>query len=174
MSAPPLRMLVGAAICAALLVVPTALGARPGADSRTTQGTGYASQALVEMNAARRARGLRPLRLHRGLARAAAAHGRRMAQNGYFGHSGAGEGSIAARIRRYYKGSTVGEAIVWHESEFPPQQAVAAWLASPVHRAILLNRRFRHVGIAAFRVPSAPGVYSGLDATIVVADFGAP
>ncbi len=97
-----------------------------------------------------------------------------MAQDGYFGHSTAHEGSVAARIHRYYRGSVVGEVIAWSQSDLAPARAVATWLASPVHRSVLLDRRFRHVGIAVFRVSSAPGVYRGRDATIVVADFGAP
>jgi uncharacterized protein YkwD len=167
--------LAAAAFCAAGLVAALlpngAAAAVP--DLRAERGSSFARIALAEINAARRAQGLRALRLHTGLARAAAAHGRRMAQSGQFGHANA-EGSASERIRRYYRGSAVGEAIAWHESELSPQQTVTGWLASPPHRAILLHRSFRHVGIAVFRVPSAPGVYGGLDATIVVADFGAP
>jgi len=96
-----------------------------------------------------------------------------MAQSGQFGHANA-QGSASERIRRYCRGAGVGEAIAWHESELSPERTVAGWLASAVHRAILLHPSFRHVGIAVFRVAGAPGVFGGLDATIVVADFGAP
>jgi uncharacterized protein YkwD len=163
------------AVCAAGLVATVLPDAAAAVvpDLRAERGTSFARSALAEMNAARRAQGLRPLRLHNALTRAAAAHGRRLAQSGQFGHANA-EGSASERIRRYYKGSAVGEAIAWRESELSPEQTVAGWLASAVHRAILLHPSFRHVGIAVFRVPSAPGVYGGLDATIVVADFGAP
>jgi uncharacterized protein YkwD len=49
---------------------------------------------------------------------------------------------------------------------------VARWLASPEHRAILLDPTWREVGIYAARVVPAPGFYGDRAVTIVTADFG--
>ena len=49
------------------------------------------------------------------------------------------------------------------------------WLKSPPHRRVLLGSAYRVVGLAAVHVEGAPEATStGLDVTIVVADFGAP
>jgi uncharacterized protein YkwD len=46
------------------------------------------------------------------------------------------------------------------------------WLASPEHRANLMNPHWREIGVAAVHVTAAPGIYRGLDVTIVTTDFG--
>jgi uncharacterized protein YkwD len=46
------------------------------------------------------------------------------------------------------------------------------WLDSPPHRKILLTSAWREVGLGAVRALAAPGVYKGLDVTILTADFG--
>jgi uncharacterized protein YkwD len=46
------------------------------------------------------------------------------------------------------------------------------WLASPDHRANLMNPRWREIGVAAVYAADAPGVYQGLDVTIITTDFG--
>jgi uncharacterized protein YkwD len=170
-------MVAVAAVCAAFILAPADLAAQPGTGAhapRTDASGTYAKHALVEINAARTAHGMRRLRLDARLTRASAAHARSMGQRGFFSHSSASGSSAADRIRRYYNGSAVGEVILWRAPDLPPHAAVAAWLASPSHRHVLLHRRFRHIGIVAMTVPGAPGVYGGLDVTIVVADLGAP
>jgi uncharacterized protein YkwD len=166
-----------AAMCAAFLVAPSVLAARPTAGEPTlgTKASGTSpKRALAEINAARHAHGLRSLRLDARLARAAAAHARSMGQRGYFSHSSAEGSSAAERIRRYYPGAAVGEVIFWREPTATARQAIEAWLSSASHRRIVLGRAFRHVGISAVHMTHAPGVYGGRDVTIIVADFGAP
>jgi uncharacterized protein YkwD len=46
------------------------------------------------------------------------------------------------------------------------------WLNSPPHRKILLTPRWREVGLSAVHTASAPGVYRGLEVTVLTADFG--
>jgi uncharacterized protein YkwD len=133
---------------------------------------GFAEEALAQINAARRRNGLRPLRLAAGLGKAATGHARAMGRNGFFSHSFAGRGA-SSRIAQYYDGSPVGEVILWRAPGITAAQAVAAWLQSPSHRALLLHPAFRKMGAAAVKATNAPGVYHGLDVTIVVADFGA-
>jgi uncharacterized protein YkwD len=171
------RLLTVVVVLGAGLVAPQPFAPEPSAARPATTATataGYGKRALAGINDARGAHGLRPLRLSASLARAAAAHARELGDGGYFSHASGGGGSVAARIAAYYDGSTVGEVILWKSPSVTPEQAVAAWLESPAHRHVLLHRSFRHVGIAALQVMDAPGVYRGLDVTIVVADFGAP
>jgi len=52
-------------------------------------------------------------------------------------------------------------------------QALRLWLASPPHRANLLDPHWRELGLSAVHSTGAPGVYHGMPATIVTADFGA-
>jgi uncharacterized protein YkwD len=47
------------------------------------------------------------------------------------------------------------------------------WMNSPPHRANLLAPIWREIGLGAVHSDAAPGVYQGLAATIVTADFGA-
>jgi uncharacterized protein YkwD len=129
---------------------------------------------LARVNAVRRGKGLRPLRLDRDLARASDSHARSMARKGFFSHSSADGTSPVTRILRFYRGSAVGEAMLWRSPDCTAAQAVEMWLASPPHRAILLSSGFREIGLGAVRATQAPGVYGGRAATIVVADFGAP
>jgi uncharacterized protein YkwD len=46
------------------------------------------------------------------------------------------------------------------------------WMTSPEHRANLLDRNWREIGLSAVHSASAPGVYHGGAVTIVTADFG--
>lgn len=127
---------------------------------------------LARINRTRRAHDLRPLRLAKGLVRAAEDHARSMARNGYFSHSSPDGTSVESRIRRYYPASAVGETLLWHAGDLGAAQALEIWLGSPGHRAILLGPSFRDVGLAGIRVADAPGAFRGLDVTILVAEFG--
>jgi uncharacterized protein YkwD len=46
------------------------------------------------------------------------------------------------------------------------------WIGSPPHRANLLSRQWRQIGISAVAVARAPGVYGRRRVTIITADFG--
>jgi uncharacterized protein YkwD len=134
---------------------------------------GFGAEALRELNGARRSHGLAAVRFSSALAKAATRHARSMAEDGYFSHSSQGGGTPSSRIARFYRGSLVGETLLWRSPTLSPQQAIQLWLDSPSHRSVLLHRGFREVAIVALRVPNAPGVYGGRDVTIVVADYGA-
>ncbi len=81
------------------------------------------------------------LRRSPALARAAADHARAMGQRGFFSHSSADGTSPGARIRRYYRGSAVGETILWRSPDVSAAEAISMWLKSPPHRVILLQPR---------------------------------
>jgi uncharacterized protein YkwD len=67
----------------------------------------------------------------------------------------------------------VGENLVWASPALDAQHALQLWLASPEHRANLMNPRWREIGVSAVHAASAPGVYHGLPVTIITTDFGA-
>jgi uncharacterized protein YkwD len=127
---------------------------------------------LARINAERRSHGLVPLRRSSALARAAAAHARAMGREGFFSHSSADGTSPGTRIRRYYRGTAVGETMLWRSPDATPAEALRMWLGSPSHRAILLNPDFREVGLGAVHAERSGAAFGGGEVTIVVADFG--
>src|SRR5215475_3889830 len=133
---------------------------------------------LAQINAFRAAHGLARLRVSGPLDRVADGHSAQMARLGYFSHDSANGQSFSARIARVYsprgyRSWSVGENLVWGGPAIGASRAFRLWLASPPHRANLLNARWREVGLGAVHSSSAPGVYGGGPATIVTADFGA-
>ena len=116
------------------------------------------------MNEARGAHGLAPLRFDPRLQRAARSHSGDMLRRNYFAH-----GRFTSRIARFgVRGSRVGENLAWGVgSRSDPREIVRAWLASPPHRANLLRRGFRRVGLGVLSGSFAG--YSG--AVVVTADF---
>ena len=130
------------------------------------------------MNAIRTARGLRPLRVSRQLSAAAAYHTNQMGLRGFFEHESANGADFWKRIERFYpsrraRSWSVGENILWGSPEISASKAVREWMQSPPHRANILSREWREVGLGAAHFDSAPGQYRGGPVTIVTADFGA-
>jgi uncharacterized protein YkwD len=99
-----------------------------------------------QINVVRAARGLP--RVHYGptLDRAAEAHTRHMASTGRFAHEGIGDGTAADRVRR--AGFRRGWGEVLARGNAPARDIVRGWMNSPAHRAILVDRRYDHVGVA--------------------------
>jgi uncharacterized protein YkwD len=130
---------------------------------------GAAVRCLV--NAERTARGLAPLRPSAPLRSAAAAFGRQMVARGFFDHVSPGGATPADRVHRAgYPGRTVGEAIGWGTDELgTPAAIVDAWMNSPPHRAIVLNRRVRDVGVGVATGTPADPAASG---AVYVLDVG--
>ena len=62
--------------------------------------------------------------------------------------------------------------MVWASPSLCAAQAIDMWLKSPPHRKNLLTPAWREVGIGGVHALAAPGVYEGLDVTILTADFG--
>ncbi|HKF14898.1 MAG TPA: CAP domain-containing protein [Gaiellaceae bacterium] len=146
---------------------------------RTKSATAVLEEAVVaRINLVRRGHGLRPLRSNRRLAAAAAYHSGDMAHKGYFEHDSANGTAFWRRIERFYpsrgfRSWTVGENLLWASDTYGAAFAVREWMHSPPHRANILSRDWREVGIGAVIAPSAPGAYGGRAVTIVTADFGA-
>ena len=132
---------------------------------------------LGQINAFRAAHGLARLRLSGALNAVANGHSVQMARLGYFSHDSANGQSFSSRIAQAYSSHgyrrwSVGENLVWGGPDIGAARAFQLWLASPPHRANLLNAGWRQVGLGAVHASSAPGVYGGGPATIVTADFG--
>jgi uncharacterized protein YkwD len=125
-------------------------------------------------NRLRAEHGLPPLREQPTLGRAASGHSSDMVQRRYFEHTTPGGQTMVDRIVgagyvRASDGWLLGENLEWGTGGLAtPRGAVKAWLDSPPHRANLLKRGYREVGIGV-----ALGVPTGGDrgATYTV-DFG--
>ena len=132
---------------------------------------------LSDINAFRTAHHLTALRLSQPLTEAAIAHTQEMAAQGYFAHESADGSLFWKRIRTYYPSTpwtywSVGENLLWSSPDVGASQALQLWLNSPEHRANLMNPQWREIGVAAVHAAAAPGVFHGLDVTIVTTDFG--
>jgi len=105
------------------------------------------------LNVERKVRGIGRLRTNARLARAALAHAKDMVARTYFAHDSLSGASFIDRIKRtgYMGGGgrwTVGENLAWGGgSRSTPREIVDAWMQSPPHRANILSRRFREIGI---------------------------
>ena len=134
-------------------------------------------QVLTQVNVVRRTHGLGPLRMSRQLSAAADLHSTKMGQLGFFAHESSDGSVFWHRVKRFYgwagfRSWSVGENLLWAAPEIDAAGAVKMWMDSPGHRANLLSRQWREIGLSAVFVPGAQGVYGGRDVTIVTADFG--
>ena len=112
-------------------------------------------KAMLGLHNRKRAdRGLPRLCIHPKLQKSARAHSADMIRRDYLSHStkGRNEGPCE-RIRRYgYRWRLCGENIGWGSgSKGSPKSRFRAWMNSPGHRANILKRGFREVGIDASR-----------------------
>jgi uncharacterized protein YkwD len=110
------------------------------------------------LNAERSAKGLRRLRTNRKLTTAARLHNKYMAGGGFFAHQGPGEPSLAQRFRKVRYSGGGGENLglgvgVPYET---PAGMVEGWMGSPLHRANILERRYRTIGIAVLASKPTP------------------
>ncbi|MBA3844666.1 MAG: CAP domain-containing protein [Actinobacteria bacterium] len=156
-----LRLLLVLAALLALAI--PALGSA--AATRSAAGVSAPESAVLrEMNRVRASHGLAPLRVDRRLQRAARAHTRAMLAANAFVH-----GSFGPRMNRFrVTGSLIGENLAWGMGDRGTARSiVAAWIASPPHRANLLGARYRRIGVA-----DLVGHFQGYNGVrVVTADF---
>jgi uncharacterized protein YkwD len=128
---------------------------------------------LCLLNGQRRAHGLRPLRLDGKLGRAAARHAHDMVNKHFFAHDSLNGASFASRIKhtgwtRSRRSWTIGENIGWGGGSLAtPRSMVNAWMHSAGHRANILSRSFRMIGIGI-----ANGAPTGGSGATYATDFG--
>jgi uncharacterized protein YkwD len=132
---------------------------------------------LCLVNAERTQRGLVPLTNNAQLGKAAENYSRAMVRGRFFDHVSPGGSTLLSRIRGgtgYLRGArsyALGENIAWGSGEYAtPQETVKSWMESPGHRANILNRRFRHIGVGI--APGAPEDDQGMPAATYTTDFG--
>jgi uncharacterized protein YkwD len=144
--------------------------------SRAGPDSPVAGAVLALLNQQRTKRGLRPLQRNPMLDEAAAFQSRDMVVHRYFEHQRRGGPGLVRRIRStgYLRGAAswkVGENIAWAEAHLAtPEHLVAGWMASHGHRANILDRAFRNIGIGV--VPGEPKRHASLPALTITTDFG--
>jgi len=174
------RPIVALLALATVLVVPSSAAAKP--CKHASAKPGEASERALRLatrcllNKKRRQHGLRRLRGNGRLHRAAERHGADMARFDYFSHTSRSGASFLDRIRRAgylrsVRSWSVGENIAWGTGNLStPRSIVRAWVHSPGHRANILSRRFREIGIGISF--GAPVRASARPAATYTTDFG--
>ncbi|MGH8870137.1 MAG: CAP domain-containing protein [Actinomycetes bacterium] len=115
-----------------------------------------AENAVVRLtNAARTRQGCAPVRRDPALHRAARRHSADMASSAYFDHVSPDGLSFVDRARRAGYASPASENIAFGQPG--PEAVVAAWLASPGHRANILDCEVTEVGVGLARADEDGG-----------------
>jgi uncharacterized protein YkwD len=130
-----------------------------------------------EINSVRAAHGVHRLTRSSALNRTAVGHSVAMATAGFFTHESQDGTPFWRRLKQLYvphtHGWTVGENLaMFGGSEPHAGDIVAAWMASPAHRANLLRGIFREAGVGIVFNPSAGGVFGGEPTWVVTLDVG--
>lgn len=87
------------------------------------------------------------LRVNRALGRSADYHSWDMVRANFFAHTSANGTPFDARVRRFKRAKRVGETIAYTRRGGGARQVVDMWMTSPSHRASLLDRGFRRIGV---------------------------
>jgi uncharacterized protein YkwD len=156
------------------------LGACPGAELRPTAHdlARVRAATLCLVNRQRVMRGERPLALNARLQRTAQGHTRDMAYRDYFDHSRGRGDTLLSRMRAaryifssrigYEIGENIGWGTLWLAT---PRAMVAAWMASPGHRANILDPRFHDTAVGVSAHPPS-SLARGQAGAIYTQDFG--
>ncbi|OHA05730.1 MAG: hypothetical protein A2934_02615 [Candidatus Sungbacteria bacterium RIFCSPLOWO2_01_FULL_47_10] len=120
-------------------------------------------------NSARREHGLAPLRTNEKLKAAAEVKVYDMFASGYFAHSSPSGAKVGDLVeQKSYGYIVVGENLAMGNFE-NDEELVDGWMASPGHRANILNPRFQEIGAAV-----REGMYEGRRTWMAVQIFGLP
>jgi uncharacterized protein YkwD len=133
---------------------------------------------LCLVNRERAGHGESPLQPNGQLEQAAQRHTEDMAFGNYFEHTGANGDTPLSRIRScgyiyssqvgYEVGENIGWGTLWLAT---PRAIVAAWMASPEHRANILDAHFHDTAIGISPHPPT-SLARGQDGAIYTQDFG--
>jgi len=127
-----------------------------------------ASNIVALTNANRDASGLPELRENSQLSAAAIAKAEDMMLNEYFAHTSPSGKTPWDFIRGAgYAYTLAGENLAVHYQT--AEDVTAGWLASPSHRANIMNERFSEIGVGVVM-----GEYQGFESIMVVQMFGEP
>jgi uncharacterized protein YkwD len=137
----------------------------------------YEQQLMKCINKERAKRGLATLRVNAKLVDSARSHSADMGERHYFGHDSPSGETWSRRIVRHgytrtgYSTWKAGENIAWGAGLYSsPVAIVGQWMKSSMHRAVILTKNFRDLGVGAV---SCNG-YGGVDGTawIFTLDLG--
>ena len=154
---PAAQAAAAPASCVAADVIPADASMRPAASAAV----------LCLINQVRGQRGLAALVASPLLGRAADGHASDMVRRKYFSHVAPNGEDFRKRIARtgYLRGApraALGETIAWGSDLYAtPSQLVADLMASGQHRAIILDRRFRDIGVGLALGAPMDGMGSG-------------
>jgi len=107
---------------------------------------------LRQINESRAANGCGPVAPSPQLTASAARHARDMLDNGVHNHTGSDGSSLTPRVTDagYVPYSQVGEIVFWStDPRSAPAAAVASWMNSPEHRAIITDCGLTDAGFSA-------------------------
>jgi uncharacterized protein YkwD len=130
----------------------------------------HARAVRCELNEERLRHGLRALRHDDSLALAARRFSGAMVRQRFFDHVSPDGSTLGERLSDvgFRLAGGVGETIGWGSgAQARPAAIVSAWMASPPHRAIILDASFDAVGLGV--APGSP--VGGGGAATVTADF---
>ena len=158
--------------------------APPSAAATTTAYDALEGPLVTKINQLRAGRGLPKLTVASRLTSAATRHASSMGRNGYFAHDlytplrAADWTPFSTWIRWYWPGPgysswSAGENLFCSTYTPTAREVVDAWMASPGHRAVLLTRGWRAIGVSVVQNAEWRGFEpcEG-SATIVAAEFG--
>ncbi|WP_020142197.1 CAP domain-containing protein [Terracoccus sp. 273MFTsu3.1] len=121
---------------------------RPSATSRPAPPprAGVAQQVVALVNVERSRAGCGPVSANAALRRAAQGHSDDMASRDYFSHTSPDGVTFAERIRAAgYDGGAIAENIA--AGQVSAQEVMRSWMASPGHRANILDCTYRDIGV---------------------------
>jgi uncharacterized protein YkwD len=182
----PITSLPARAAClcavAAVAMLPASAAAASCAGANLTPTSGNVEQVraavLCLINQERERHGEGALAPNAKLAHAAQAHSRDMANEDYFSHVAPNGETPLERMRasgylpNAQDGYAVGENIAWGTMWLAtPQSIVNAWMASPGHRANILDGAYRETGVGVEPRPPA-SLAEGQPGALYTQDFG--
>jgi hypothetical protein len=126
-------------------------------------------QTVIELTNKERAKeGLAPLKENSMLNTAASKKAANMFEENYWAHySPSGKDPWGFIQGAGYRFTYAGENLA--RSFYSPEDVVAAWMASPTHRANIMSPKFQEIGIAV-----SEGTLLGQRTTLIVQEFGTP
>jgi uncharacterized protein YkwD len=158
-----------------IVVVVVALAFGPAASfayAATKAGAAQADEVVRLANAARAQHGLRPLRRSHVLDRSALMKGEEIRGCRAFSHTPCGISFMRTFEQTgYLRGrARVGENLYWGSGGLgTPTNAIAGWLHSPPHRANMLGRGWREIGVGMVYSPS---LFGAQNVWLFVLQFG--
>jgi len=125
----------------------------------------YEQQLVKRINHERAKRHLASLRVNAKLVDSARSHSADMGVKQYFDHNSPGGETWSRRIVRHgytrqgYRVWKAGENIAWGAGLYSsPVAIVDSWMKSSMHRAVILTKDFRDIGVGAVRSAGYGGV----------------